>query len=90
MPVADLEKQGSNGNIASTDSSENVVPKETSPRPIHGWKWAIAYASMISTTFLFALDNTIVRFHFPHVVGTYVDRNNAGRRYSTRHSRPVW
>ncbi|KAJ5233193.1 Efflux pump dep3 [Penicillium chermesinum] len=60
MPVADLEKQGSNGNIASTDSSENVVPKETSPRPIHGWKWAIAYASMISTTFLFALDNTIV------------------------------
>ncbi|THC91405.1 hypothetical protein EYZ11_009134 [Aspergillus tanneri] len=56
----DPEKQGSNGNVASTDSSENVVPKETSPRPIHGWKWAIAYASMISTTFLFALDNTIV------------------------------
>jgi hypothetical protein len=40
MPVmdADPEKQGSNGNVASTDSGENVVPKETSPRPIHGWK----------------------------------------------------
>ncbi|KAK4861978.1 hypothetical protein LT330_003116 [Penicillium expansum] len=56
---ADLEKQGSNG-ILARNSSENYVPKETSPRPIHGWKWAIAYASMISTTFLFALDNTIV------------------------------
>ncbi|KAJ6153418.1 hypothetical protein N7497_007737 [Penicillium chrysogenum] len=62
MPAidADPERQGSNGILASTDSSENDVPKETSPRPIHGWKWAIAYASMISTTFLFALDNTIV------------------------------
>ncbi|KAE8423264.1 major facilitator superfamily-domain-containing protein [Aspergillus pseudocaelatus] len=57
---ADPEKQGSNGNVSSTGSSENVVPKDTSPRPVHGWKWAIAYASMISTTFLFALDNTIV------------------------------
>ncbi|GES65987.1 major facilitator superfamily domain, general substrate transporter [Aspergillus terreus] len=37
---ADPEKQGSNGNATSTDSSENVVPKETSPRPIHGWKVA--------------------------------------------------
>ncbi|RAQ60180.1 MFS drug efflux transporter [Aspergillus flavus] len=57
---ADPEKQGSNDNVASTGSSENVIPKEASLRPIHGWKWAIAYASMISTTFLFALDNTIV------------------------------
>lgn len=35
---ADPEKQGSNGILASTDSSENDAPKETSPRPIHGWK----------------------------------------------------
>lgn len=34
---ADLEKQGSNG-ILARNSSENYVPKETSPRPIHGWK----------------------------------------------------
>ncbi|CAI7590854.1 unnamed protein product [Penicillium viridicatum] len=57
---ADPENQGSNGILASTDSSENDAPKEISPRQIHAWKWAIAYASMISTTFLFALDNTIV------------------------------
>jgi hypothetical protein len=37
MPVlnADPEKQRSNGNV---DSSELVIPKQTSPRPIHGWK----------------------------------------------------
>lgn len=35
---ADPEKQGSNDNVASTGSSENVIPKEASLRPIHGWK----------------------------------------------------
>ncbi|KAJ6124924.1 hypothetical protein N7471_012241 [Penicillium samsonianum] len=50
----------SHNHVSSTDSSENVLPQDASPRPIHGWKWAIAYTSMISTTFLFALDNTIV------------------------------
>jgi hypothetical protein len=35
---ADPEKQDSNGNVTSSDSSENVVPKEASPRPNHGWK----------------------------------------------------
>lgn len=40
MPAmgADPEKPGSNDILASTDSSENGVPKETWPRPIHGWK----------------------------------------------------
>ncbi|KAE8314706.1 major facilitator superfamily domain-containing protein [Aspergillus transmontanensis] len=37
---ADPEKQGNNDNVASTGSSENVIPKEASPRPIHGWKVA--------------------------------------------------
>ncbi|GMG52306.1 unnamed protein product [Aspergillus oryzae var. brunneus] len=37
---ADPEKQGSNDNVASTGSSENVIPKEASLRPIHGWKVA--------------------------------------------------
>ncbi|KAL5356460.1 major facilitator superfamily domain-containing protein [Aspergillus floccosus] len=37
---ADPEKPGCNGNVASTNSSENIAPKETSPRPIHGWKVA--------------------------------------------------
>ncbi|KAJ6000157.1 hypothetical protein N7481_000566 [Penicillium waksmanii] len=60
---ADPEKQGCNGILANTD--DNDIPRETSPRPIHGWKWAIAYASMISTTFLFALDNSNVRPHTP-------------------------
>ena len=32
----------------------------SAPRSLHGIKWATAYAAMLSTTFLFALDNTIV------------------------------
>ncbi|KAE8347844.1 hypothetical protein BDV24DRAFT_157322 [Aspergillus arachidicola] len=68
---ADPEKQGSNDNVASTGSSENVIPREASPRPIHGWKWAIAYASMISTTFLFALDNTIVADIHPVILDLF-------------------
>ncbi len=35
-----------------------------SPRQIYGIKWAIAYAAMLSTTFLFALDNTIASLSF--------------------------
>jgi hypothetical protein len=48
MPAidADPERQGSNGILASTDSSENDVPKETSPRPIHGWKVLYRSASL--------------------------------------------
>lgn len=38
MPAmdADPEKRGCTDILASTDW--NDVPKETSPRPIHGWK----------------------------------------------------
>ncbi|RJE26387.1 Major Facilitator Superfamily [Aspergillus sclerotialis] len=65
----ELEKQdvGSNGNT----SSSNNEAKDDSPRPIHGWKWAIAYASMVSTTFLFALDNTIVADIQPSILDEF-------------------
>ncbi|GKU06434.1 major facilitator superfamily transporter [Fusarium langsethiae] len=44
---------------------------ETSPRDIHGWRWAIAYAAMLSTTFLFALDNTIVANIQPSIINDF-------------------
>ncbi|EEP76519.1 predicted protein [Uncinocarpus reesii 1704] len=48
-----------NGNLENgVEPAEN--DKEESPRQLHGIKWAIAYISMLSTTFLFALDNTVV------------------------------
>ncbi|VUC35928.1 unnamed protein product [Clonostachys rosea] len=42
------------------DSSSQQSVSQASPRQVHGWKWAIAYLSILTTVFLFALDNTIV------------------------------
>ncbi|KAL8773854.1 MAG: hypothetical protein Q9209_001284 [Squamulea sp. 1 TL-2023] len=44
------------------DSLGSSTPlEENSPaRDVHGWKWTIVVASVLSSTFLFALDNTIV------------------------------
>ncbi|RFN54547.1 major facilitator superfamily domain, general substrate transporter [Fusarium flagelliforme] len=39
-----------------------------SPRDLHGWKWALSYTAMLSTTFLFALDNTIVADIQPAII----------------------
>ncbi|KAK6071131.1 MFS drug efflux [Seiridium cupressi] len=33
---------------------------ETSPRNIHGWKWAISYIALLSSIFLYAFDCTVV------------------------------
>ncbi|PVH86320.1 MFS transporter [Cadophora sp. DSE1049] len=40
------------------------------PRSIHGVKWATAYAAMLSTTFLFALDNTITANIQPSIINS--------------------
>ncbi|KAM5476781.1 Efflux pump dep3 [Microsporum audouinii] len=60
-PEAEMTVAGDSG---SGNSNNNPSPGhahgDPSPRQIRGWKWAVAYASMLSTTFLFSLDNTIV------------------------------
>ena len=42
-------------------------------RTIHGWKWALAMTAILSTTFLFALDNTIVADIQPAIVNQFND-----------------
>ncbi|KAM0547521.1 hypothetical protein ACHAPJ_010394 [Fusarium lateritium] len=53
------------------DLADDTRPKENdeSPRNTHGWKWALSYTAMLSTTFLFALDNTIVADIQPAILG---------------------
>jgi MFS family permease len=47
----------------------NVVPEEeVSPRDIHGVKWGVVVGAILSSTFLFALDNTIVADIQPVIV----------------------
>ncbi|KAK7697410.1 hypothetical protein SLS64_013548 [Diaporthe eres] len=50
-----------------TRTPENKEP----PRTITGWKWALAYASLMSTVLLFALDNTIVATIQPTIVESF-------------------
>ncbi|WQF87797.1 Putative major facilitator superfamily, MFS transporter superfamily [Colletotrichum destructivum] len=55
-----------NGSVNDASSVE-----KTSPRNIHGWKWAVAYSAMLSTTLLFALDNTIVANIQPAIINDF-------------------
>lgn len=57
MDETDAEKQRSNA-----DNSE--VP----PRDISGWKWTVVVLAILSSTFLFALDNTVVADIQPVIV----------------------
>ena len=47
--------------------------EEKPPRDISGWKWAIVVFSILSSTFLFALDNTIVADVQPVIVTHFND-----------------
>lgn len=55
------------GDMALTEKGVNPVD-ETPPRNIHGIKWALAVISILISTFLFALDNTIVADVQPAIV----------------------
>ncbi|KAI2486050.1 putative MFS transporter [Pyrenophora tritici-repentis] len=48
-----------------------TTAENSSPRNIHGWKWVITYAAMLSTTLLFALDNTIIAILQPVIINDF-------------------
>ncbi|KAG8164202.1 hypothetical protein KVR01_006120 [Diaporthe batatas] len=65
---------------SDVDTSTATPPEKSAPdenkeqppaRTITGWKWALAYASLMSTVLLFALDNTIVATIQPTIVETF-------------------
>ena len=50
-------------------NEKGIIPvDEKSPRDIHGVKWVLAVISILISTFLFALDNTIVADVQPAIV----------------------
>ena len=55
------------GDMALTEKAIEPVDKKP-PRDIHGIKWALAVLSILISTFLFALDNTIVADVQPAIV----------------------
>lgn len=56
-----------NGDAASAEKAAHIA-QEKSPRDVHGFVWVITVLSILSTTFLFALDNTIVADIQPAIV----------------------
>ena len=58
-------------NLSDSASAEKAVepPEEQKPpRDVHGFVWALVVLSILSSTFLFALDNTIVADIQPAIV----------------------
>ncbi|KAL9014344.1 MAG: hypothetical protein Q9173_001014 [Seirophora scorigena] len=73
-----LEKEsiGSSGDSSSIGESHSVSSNNESQGPtrtIHGWRWFVAVTTILSTTFLFALDNTIVADIQPSIINQFND-----------------
>nr|D2E9W8.1 RecName: Full=Efflux pump DEP3; AltName: Full=Depudecin biosynthesis cluster protein 3 [Alternaria brassicicola]ACZ57546.1 predicted MFS transporter [Alternaria brassicicola] len=70
-----VEAVGSSTRIPSDELVDrgggDTTTGKQSPRDIHGWKWATAYSAMLSTTLLFALDNTIVANIQPAIINDF-------------------
>jgi MFS family permease len=62
------EKTSVTGIDADTEKQETENADEVPPRDITGWRWAVVVAAILSSTFLFALDNTIVADVQPVIV----------------------
>ncbi|KAJ5626420.1 hypothetical protein N7528_003847 [Penicillium herquei] len=73
-----LPAEKENGNLkelAETPKGDSETPSDDSASPpkrsITGLKWTLAYAAVLSTVFLFALDGTIVAALQPSIVETF-------------------
>jgi Major Facilitator Superfamily len=67
-----LERTSVSGN-GEADEKQISPPEEVSPRNVHGWKWTLVVISILSSIFLFSLDNTIVADIQPAIVETFGD-----------------
>lgn len=67
------EKTSVTGQDTDNEKQETETADEVPPRDISGWKWALVVFSILSSTFLFALDNTIVADVQPVIVTHFND-----------------
>jgi MFS family permease len=56
------------GGLSDEEKQQLEPEAEAPPRDINGWKWIVVVLSILSSTFLFALDNTIVADVSPVIV----------------------
>lgn len=70
-PSKDENDLSEDTSVTGVDADVEKVPEqeeEAPPRDITGWKWATVVLAILSSTFLFALDNTIVADVQPVIV----------------------
>jgi hypothetical protein len=52
---------------------QDLLADEPSPCAVKGWRWVLVVSAILSSLFLFALDNTIVADIQPAIVETFDD-----------------
>lgn len=67
------EQTSISGVDIDSEKHETAPVEEKPPRDIDGWKWAVVVLAILSSTFLFALDNTIVADIQPAIVTHFND-----------------
>lgn len=65
---ADPPSQHENTDAPDAEKANGSASPRPSPRNVNGWKWIIVVFSILSSTFLFALDNTVVADVQPQLV----------------------
>jgi len=74
-PLPSSSGNSDHGDVASAEKGMATLEPEISPRNVHGFKWAFAVSSVLASTFLFALDNTIVADVQPAIIESFGEVN---------------
>ncbi|KAI9805868.1 MAG: hypothetical protein M1825_000482 [Sarcosagium campestre] len=61
------------GDAGVAEKADGTPVPEESPRKVHGFLWGLTVVSILSSTFLFALDNTIVADIQPKIIERFGD-----------------
>lgn len=70
-----LPSSTANSEHGDVEKAVETPQAEVSPRNVHGFKWVFAVSSVLASTFLFALDNTIVADVQPAIVKRFGEVN---------------
>ncbi|KAK4235958.1 mfs drug efflux transporter [Achaetomium macrosporum] len=75
---AKYDQQGSGSSSQHKETQQKdtaLIGTGWEVRSIHGWRWALAVSAILCSTFLFALDTTVVANIQPSIVETYGEIN---------------
>lgn len=73
MPTTNPSGNPSLSDVGDAEKAVVPVEEQKPPRDVHGVAWVLVVISILSSTFLFALDNTIVADVQPKIVERFGD-----------------